>query len=171
MPTTRKTGSGLTPAVIQSLRTKGYNYAQIGTFYGITRQAVSAMAKKYGGITPTPREEARRFWPFRVPAHFQRSMINQRLRDHLEYQICNGKGMSERQLYLLRLFYQKIRNENLVVEYDPSIPPSDGVYTGGWAYRPRETMDGKLLIRVNHHTLPMDDEMRRIWQLPRHPPQ
>ncbi|KIA60244.1 hypothetical protein FG87_38155 [Nocardia vulneris] len=60
-----------------------------------------------------------------------------------------------------------MRNENVVLEFDPDIAPEPGVSNkGGFAYRPRVASDGKLLFRVNRHTKEMTPEMHTIWELP-----
>jgi hypothetical protein len=66
-------------------------------------------------------------------------------------------------LSLLRGFYQKL--EGVVVEFDPALPPSEGISEGGFAYRERLESDGDLLIRINQHTH-LSDEGRKIWRLP-----
>jgi hypothetical protein len=75
--------------------------------------------------------------------------------------------MSEDKLTRLRAFVKMLRDENLVVEFDPDLPPEDGVSgtAGGWAYRKRRKRDGDLLVRVNEHTH-LTDEGRTIWRLP-----
>jgi hypothetical protein len=88
------------------------------------------------------------------------------MRDHGEYAATGGKGMSKDKLDRLRSFYRKLRTENLVLEFDPSIEPIPGVSSrGGFAFRERTEADGDLLIRVNGHTF-MTDEARMIWRLP-----
>lgn len=71
--------------------------------------------------------------------------------------------MSEYKLARLRSFYRKLREENLVVEFDPNIPPSPGIKHGGFAYRDRTPEDGDLLIRVNEYTN-LTDQGKIIWR-------
>jgi hypothetical protein len=74
--------------------------------------------------------------------------------------------MSADKLNRLRAFYRNIRDNNLVLEFDPSIPPQPGVSkAGGWAYRHRISEDGDLLVRVNGHTT-LTGDGRSIWRLP-----
>jgi hypothetical protein len=78
----------------------------------------------------------------------------------------NGVGMSDDKLSRLRAFYDKLRDENLVVEFDPEIPPDPGVSNqGGWAFRKRGKADGDLLIRVNEYTH-LTEEGKTIWGFP-----
>jgi hypothetical protein len=75
--------------------------------------------------------------------------------------------MSEDKKKRLRAFYKKLRDENLILEFDPSIPPIPGVSNkGGWAFRGRQSSDGPdLLIRENDHT-DLTDEGKDIWVFP-----
>jgi hypothetical protein len=66
-------------------------------------------------------------------------------------------------LNLLKGFYDRLKAQ--VVEFDPALPPSEGISEGGFAYRQRVESDGDLLIRVNQHTH-LSDEGRKIWRLP-----
>lgn len=78
-----------------------------------------------------------------------------RLRDHGEWVLTNGEGVDGKgfdfdQRQRLRWFYRMLRDDNVVVGYDPSFPPEPGVHNmGGFAYSKREKSDGDLLIRVN----------------------
>lgn len=73
------------------------------------------------------------------------------------------KPMSWRQLLDLRSFYERMTDK--VVEFDPELPPSEGVSVGGFAYRDRSPADGDLLIRVNAHTN-LNDASREWWRMP-----
>jgi hypothetical protein len=156
----------LSLAVVEDLKRKGYNQSEIAEMYGVTRQYVSWIKHTYGGSL-TPRERVLQHWPFVVPAAQGQTAPFKRLRDHGEWVATGGKGMSADQLSRLRAFWKRLRDENLVVEFDPNLPPEEGVsgVAGGWAYRKRRKSDGDLLVRVNEHTH-MTDEGRMIWRLP-----
>lgn len=156
----------LTIAAIESLKSKGYSQSDIARMFGVTRQAVSWHKKHYGGQL-TPRETVLQHFPWTVPMHMGKSSPFQRLRDHGEYFATGGAGMSEDKLARLRSFYKKLRDENLVVEFDPELPPEPGVSArGGFAFRNRTGGDGhELLIRVNEHTH-LTEEGRKIWRFP-----
>jgi hypothetical protein len=169
----RPNKSGLTPEVIRSLRNKTnpdtgkpFTKADIARMFDVTRQYVGWVINQYGGVEQTPREKARGMFPWIVPTYFNRSTPAMRLRDHLEYMVSGGKGMDDRKLTLLRGFYKKLAEEGLVVEYDPSIPPSEGIFTGRWAYRTREERDGDLLIRLNEYSRDLTAEERIVWRFP-----
>jgi hypothetical protein len=62
----------------------------------------------------------------------------------------------------LAAFHNWLRDEHLVLEFDPDIPPELGLSNnGGFALRP----DGDLMTRVNEHTT-LTDEGRGVWALP-----
>jgi predicted transcriptional regulator len=146
----------------------GLSFQEIGDILGVTRATVSYQVRNHGG-TLTPRQLVRDHFPYEVPAA-QQTGLYKRLRDHGEYFFSAGKGMSDNKLSRLRAFYKRLRDENVVIEYDPDIPPQPGLsITGGWALRPREESDGPLLIRVNQHTK-LTDEGNSIWAFPQRDP-
>lgn len=153
----------LTIAIIESLKNKGYSQADIARMFGVTRQAVTWHKKEYGGRL-TPREMVLQHWPWSVPVEMGQSSPCRRLRDHGEYMATGGVGMSEDKLSRLRSFYERLNS--YVVEFDPEIPPEEGVsLAGGFAFRKRRKSDGDLLIRVNEHTF-LTEEGKRIWRFP-----
>ena len=159
----------LSLAVVEDLKNKGFNQSEIAEMYGVTKQYVSWIKHTYGGRL-TPREIALQNFPFDVPEAMGQTTQFRRLRDHGEYIATHGIGMSRDKLDRLRTFYRNLRENNVVLEFDPEIPPEPGVCSkGGWAYRPREESDGDLIIRVNEHTN-LTDEGRGIWRLPPHGP-
>lgn len=155
----------LSLAVIEELKNKGFNQTEIAEMFGVTRQAISWWKCTYGGRL-TPREIVNQHFPFQVPERLGQTSPYRRLRDHGEYVATGGVGMSEDKLKRLRSWYRMLRDKNLVVEYDPTLPPEPGVSNkGGWALRRRRKSDGDLLVRVNEYT-DLTDEGKRIWRLP-----
>jgi hypothetical protein len=155
--------------VVEDLKNKGFNQSEIAEMYGVTRQYVSWIKNTYGGRL-TPREMVLQHFPFVVSTEMGHTSPFKRLRDHGEYVVTGGVGMSEDKVARLRSFYRKLREENVVVEYDPTIPPMPGVSKkGGWAYRQRTPTDEDLLIRVNEYTN-LTEEGRGIWRLPPYGP-
>ncbi|ASR77180.1 transcriptional repressor [Mycobacterium phage MyraDee] len=155
----------LSLAIIEDLKGKGYSQSEIAEMFGVTRQAVSWHKHTYGGRL-TPREIVHQSFPWAVSTEQSQSSPYRRMRDHGEYVATGGVGMSEDKLKRLRTFYRKLRDDNLVLEYDPSLPPEPGVSNkGGFAFRRRAPEDGDLLIRVNEHTH-ITEEGRIIWRFP-----
>ncbi len=72
--------------------------------------------------------------------------------------------MSFKKLSDLRGFLRRL--EDFVIEFNPDLPPSDGVGIGGFAYRQRLESDGDLLIRVNEHTH-LSEEGLKVWAMPK----
>ncbi len=155
----------LSLAEIEDRKIKGYNQTQIAEMFGVSRQAVSWHKRTYGG-SRTPRQIAQEAWPWQTTHLHGKATPYKRLRDHAEFMTTDGRGMSEDKLSRLRSFYRKLRKENLVVEFDPDLPPEAGVSPhGGFAYRQRTVEDRHLMIRVNDHTQITDDG-REIWCFP-----
>lgn len=160
----------LTLAVIEGLKAQGLNQSQIAELFGVTRQAVSWHVKTYGGDRPlTARQRGLEVWPWITDSRFRVNAVFQRLRDHAEYMITGGEGLDFLKLSRLKGFYEKL-GKGLVVEFDPAIPPSEGVAAGGFAYRERLESDGDLLIRVNEYTH-LSDEGRKVWVMPKQLPE
>lgn len=134
----------------------------------MSRQAVSWHLKTYGGQL-SPRQLANEAWPWDTTSAHSKSKVYQRLRDHGEFMLTGGGAMSEDKLKRLRSWWRKLRADDVVVEFDPTIPPVPGVSPhGGFAYRQRTPDDGDLLIRVNEHTQ-LTEEGRRLWCWPAGP--
>ncbi|ASR86173.1 immunity repressor [Mycobacterium phage BobSwaget] len=161
----------LTLSEIEDLRRKGFNQSQIAQMYGVTRQAVSWTKKTYGGRLTT-RQIVQELWPFETTKMHGKSKAFQRLRDHGEYmRTLSFKGFSAEKKQRLIRWWKMLRDQNLVLEFDPAIEPYPGMAGGGFRYVPREERDDDLLIRVNEHTKVEDDgklDMRAelLWKWP-----
>lgn len=159
----------LSLAVIEDLKRQGLNETQIADIYGVTKQAINYWVQTYNGKL-TPRQLVRKEFPYKVPSEYAQASPHRRLRDHGEFRALGYKRamneMTADQLNRLRSFYRKLREENLVVEFDPAIPPIPGVSTkGGWAFRGRVSGDGDLLIRENEFSF-LTEDGRSIWRFP-----
>lgn len=161
----RPNRSGVTPSVIDRHRKAGMSQRSIAATYGVTDKHVSWVKQTYGGVSLTPREQVQQHYPWVAGVRFNGASTEKRMRDHAEYMATGGKGMSEDKLRRLAAFYRKLMDQNLVVEFDPDIPPSDGNKHGGFAFRTRKPSDGELIIRANKHTR-ITDEGLRLWTLP-----
>lgn len=161
----RNSSSGLTLAIVEDLIGKGWSQTEIAEAYGVTRQYVSWIRSYYSGRR-TPVEQYRKFYPWKVPSFMGQTAPYRNSRYHLEYLATKGVGMNDEALKRLRSWYRKLRDENVVLEFDPDIPPIAGVSSqGGFAYRPRTPDDGDLLIRVNEHT-DITEEGKLLWRFP-----
>jgi len=168
----KKKSSSKTPlhfSVIEELRRKGYTQSEIADMHGVTRQAVSWQKHTYGGYL-TPRQIVNQAWPWATTSLHSKCKPFQRMRDHGEYMATGGKGMNADKINRLRSWYRKLKDENIVLEFDPDIPPIAGVSpNGGFRYMPRKPSDGNLLIRVNKYT-ELTEDGKRIWVFPPHEP-
>jgi len=149
---------------IEELRRKGFNQTEIADMYGVSRQAVSWHKTVYGGVKST-RQIVNTAWPWDTTAQHGKASPFQRLRDHGEFIATDGRGMSDFKLERHAVWLNMMRENDFVLEFDPSIPPTPRVApTGGFAYRKRDLqIDGlDLLIRVNEFTN-LTPEGRRLW--------
>lgn len=154
----------LSLSIIEALKAQGLTQSAIAGLFGVTRQAISYWVRTYNGKR-TPRQAVLEdHYPFKVPTEMSAAPQNRLLRDHGSLWAAGKKSLSKEQLARLRSFYAKLRDENLVVEFDPDIPPEPGVAgTGGWAYRDRKPSDEDYLIRINEYTNITEDG-ETIWR-------
>ncbi|RKT84325.1 hypothetical protein SAMN05421805_103252 [Saccharopolyspora antimicrobica] len=170
--------SAITAAEIEAYKRKinpktGKKYTQneIAAIAGVSRQRISQIKLASGNYSKTPRERVLEHYPWKTGAKFQPASPNRRLRDHAEYMATGGAGMSDDKLARLLGFYRFLEEGDLVIEFDPGIPPAEGVSsTGGFAYRSRKPSDGNLMIRVNEHT-ELTPEGVDLWVIPDKKPQ
>ncbi|AIW02967.1 transcriptional repressor [Mycobacterium phage Malec] len=161
----------LTLSTIEDLVGKGYNYREIGDMHGVTRQAVEWQVKTYGGRLNT-RQQVKELWPFETKVIHSKSKAYQQLRDHGEYmRQLSFRGFSEEKKKRLISWWRRLRTENLVLEFDPTIEPAPGMAGGGFRYVPRTEEDDDLLIRVNEYTKVEDDgklnmKAELLWKWP-----
>lgn len=174
MAASRGRRPGITPATVNHYKRRidpdthrYYSDAKIARILGVTSSAIYDVRKRYPGlIEKSPDEVADSLWPWDVPTEFHRSAQYNRLRDHLRWAARRGAGLSPKRLSLLQGFYNRLKRNDWVVEYDPTIPPHNGAWTGGWAYRPRQESDGDLIIRANEHTKKLSEEASLVWEFP-----
>lgn len=122
--------------------------------------------KRHYNGSLTPRESVRDEFPWDVTTEFCQAAPYKRLRDHGEYMATGGKGMKQYKLKRLVGFYNKLRSENVVVEFNPTFPPESGVSNiGGWRYQTRIPKDEDMLIRINESAV-ITDRGRMIWRFP-----
>ncbi|BBY56934.1 hypothetical protein [Mycolicibacterium sarraceniae] len=151
--------------VIEDLRRRGYNQSEIADMHGVSRQAVSWHKMTYGGHLTT-RQMVNKAWPWKTTNLHGKSKVYQRLRDHGEYIATGGSGMNETKIKLLESWWRTLRDKNVVVEFDPNLPPEKGISPhGGFAYRERIPEDGDLIIRKNEFTN-LSEEGAKIWRWP-----
>lgn len=159
-------GNILTIGEIDELKRRGLSEAEIARRKGTSRQAVNWHVHFYGG-SRTPRQQVLERFPVRrIPVGHSDASIARRLRDHGEWYVTGGVGMSDDSLRRLRGLWRRMHRRGLIAVYDPALPPSRGVSSGGgWALVPRQLDDGRLMLRDNEHA-EFDDAARLVWTLP-----
>lgn len=155
---------------IDRLKRGGYSQNKIAKKLGVSRSYVSQRVNANTDIFRSMRDRMRVEWPIKTNAFIQ-SYKERNLRDHLEYQMSlgesmeNEKGMSQVKLDRLNRFYHNLIDNNLVVEFDPSITSDSGDSVGGYAFRTRNASDRDLVLRENRH-VKMDKRQRVLWAIP-----
>lgn len=150
---------------VRQLVIKGWSQQQIADYKGVSKAAVSRFFHDHPELL-SPRQTVGMHFPWKVPSALQACAPYKRMRDHAEWVATNGEGMTFTRKRLLRSWHRKLREGNLVLEFDPNIPPDPGVSKpGGFAYRSRVPSDNELLIRVNEYT-DLSAEGRELFRLP-----
>lgn len=156
-------------SVIVQLVDLGYTQTEIASMYGVTKQAISFLWRKYVG-TLTPRQRLKNSMPWAqiVPDKFQRATALQRLRDHGELMIAgDADRFHKHRISALRKFYKTLQDNDYVVVYDPSIPPNPGIAAnGGFDYVKREPRDGDFMVRTNEYANPTEYGDPELWRFP-----
>ncbi len=78
-------------------------------------------------------------------------MIHYALREHGDFVATGGRDWHEDRRRGLRAFYAMLRQENLVITYDP---------VQGWGHDERQPTDDNLIVRIENPS----NEQRRIWR-------
>lgn len=107
-------------------------------------------------------------WPWQTTTLHDKATAYQQLRDHGEF-IVNGdfRGMSDDKIKRLKSWWKFLRDNDVVLEFDPAIPPTPGVAPNrGFRYLSRSASDEEFLIRVAEHTN-LTEGRRSIWCWPR----
>lgn len=162
-------GDRISTGGVQALKALGMNQTQISDVYGITRAAVSDFVRRHGINTARPRQRLlEEYMPWEVRTE-QKTYVYQVLGWHLMFMVNGGKrALEPSQFQRLVGFYRTVRVNDVALEYDPEIPPSDfpGSKHGGWAFRPRQDFDGRLILRRNELVRDLPEEYWKTWRLP-----
>lgn len=141
----------------------GWTYERIGALLDITKQGVKWRVNKY---YTTVRQTVNRYMEAfdGLGGDHSAAYMCRLVRWHLSVRV-EPDYLNQGQLDRLWTLYRRLRDEDLVVEYDPSIPYHEGDKYGGWRYTEREESDGDLLVRENDDTT-IKPEDRWIWTFP-----
>lgn len=159
----------LSPASLQYWARKGYSQSAMARRYGTTRQYPSWIVDYYG-LERSKRAEALKYFPFKVSAEQGQCAQFKRLRDHLDFVVNHGDGWPYERKRRLGAWYDMLKRENFVVEFDPALPPQPGVCKpGGWTYRNRLHTDADFLIRFNEYA-DLPEFEKENWRFPKRDP-
>ncbi|MCZ0973148.1 hypothetical protein O1L55_20640 [Streptomyces albulus] len=145
---------GFSPAVAKQLRAEGVSVIEIADLFGLTKQGVYWHLSSEDKNNPTS-STVKDLRPWRVPSPQQKASPYINMSYHLEYVISRGKGMSDQKIKRLRGWYKFfLDNPNLVLRFDPEIPPNAVAKCGGWDYVERSSEDGGLIIKKDMDLTP-----------------
>lgn len=159
-------GDEISLGLIEAMKNKGLNQTEIANELGCTRANISYHVRYHGGRLTPKQQLLEDHFPIQVNRARSQTAPFRALRYHAEWLATNGIGMNAEKIQRLRSFYKKLRDGNLVLEYDPDIPPIEGVSkTGGFAYRKRLPKDKDMLIRKNEYT-DITEYGEILWRFP-----
>lgn len=101
----------------------------------------------------TPLEIVRASFPFDVQPDHQADSFHYALHEHGDYIATGGRSWDDDRRRGLRTFYAMLRQEHLVITYDPR---------QGWGYAERQSEDEDMIVRIDDIT----DEQEIIWRFP-----
>lgn len=157
--------TGLSRDEIIRLLERGFTRSEIAATYGVTPQAVNWHLNEKGPKYKDPRQRAMEHLPWKVESRHKNGAPFQKLRMHIKYVALGEQKLSDSEKKRLRNWYEELQRLNVVLEYDPNIPPTLHMSTGGWRYVPRASSDEGLIIRVNEHAR-MTDEAYEYLRFP-----
>lgn len=156
--------SPLNPDLVIYLMDNGYRQVDIAREYGVSRQYIHKLAKDAGYKPPitTVKENL----PWDVAPEFARNstLVAFRLVGH--ERVAPGKMVEESRERANGLI-KRLRQFNVVIDYDPEYPPIPGLTnTPGFAYVPRADKDEDFMMKIKPgvRITPLGD---KIWRLPK----
>jgi hypothetical protein len=112
----------------------------------------------------TPLDIVRIHFPWNVAPDVVDAEPYLSMRAYGDWVATGGNGLPEATLKRARELVQLLRQNDAVLEYDPTLPAAAGLSDrGGFALRDRTPADDDLLVRANDHTN-LTVEGRMIWR-------
>ena len=150
----------LTPESYNYHKRRGLRDVQIGEHFGVTKQAVNNMKRRYADrILLSPREQVKKWFPWEMNKQDGKhswSYIRHQLGNHAEYMASGGNGMSPYKIRKLIGFYSTAKD--FAATYTPD---------RGWYWVPRMPEDAEMLVRPNKYCREnMTSKMWAIWNFP-----
>ena len=153
----------LSPELVLYLMDNGFRQVDIAREYKVSRQYIHKLATDGGYSSPITTVKDNMPWD--VDPEFARNstLIAMRLVGH--ERVAPGK-MTEESRERANSLIKRLRQFNVVVDYDPSYPPIIGLTsTPGFAYLPRTDRDEDFIMKIRPgvRITPLGN---KIWRLP-----
>ncbi|MER6380785.1 hypothetical protein ABT274_12485 [Streptomyces sp. NPDC001127] len=144
----------------------GVSDAALAEQYGVTVQAVNKrfvnMGLRKKPIAVRVNELVKSIWDVKTsrsgPSHHN-AYVLKNLKVYMRVQLGDTVGTTQQRE--ADWLIGRLSRDNTVIDYDP-------MTEDGWLYVPRESADGRLIIRwPAAKDLPQDEDLRRALELPR----
>ena len=158
--------SGLTPSLVIYLMKSGQRQTDIAQSYSVSRQYVNKLAKQGGHISPITTVKENMPWEVDPELRRNSTIASFRLVGHAAVAPDN---LSEESRERANSLIRRLKEFNVVVDYDPAYPPIIGLTSlPGAKYlpRPEDDEDFIMKIRPGVRITPLGS---RIWRLPKQP--
>ncbi|UBI10026.1 hypothetical protein LA324_05300 [Corynebacterium coyleae] len=155
--------SPLSPELVIYLMDNGFRQVDIAREYKVSRQYIHTLAKQAGYTSPITTVQENLPWD--VDPDFNRNSTFMALRLVGHEAVAPGKLTEESRERAAGLI-RRLRQFNVVVDYDPDYPPIVGLTnTPGFAYVPRTEKDEDFIVKIKPgvRITPLGD---KIWRLP-----
>lgn len=168
-PGYNRSGEYLTAGVLNRYLAMGRTQAWVAAQFNRSPGYVSKLKTNGGKWEKKPREKMAEHYPFKHPRSEVNAAIHCRyLRMHARFVAGGREELNDQERSRLRGFYARLRRENLIVEFDPAIPPTRYNVYGCYRFAPRTEDDRpNYLIRINEHTtITPRAERFGYWEFP-----
>lgn len=129
---------------LRHLVQRGWTYREIAEFYGVTESAVYLRLRN-AGLTRKNISHLKNL-PWKVEARHRFAYPMQMLR--ILGQLRAGRELSEPKRRMLDRWLEGMRQHNVVLCYDPDMPPNPASKPGGFYYSRRRPEDGDSIWRA-----------------------
>jgi hypothetical protein len=137
-----------TSDVLRKLRSQGKTYEEIGAMYGVTKGAVYWKLQE-AGLTKV-RPDHSKYIPWKMKTEHAHAKPATMLRLHSRRE--QGDEIPAVKARMLDKWLNEIKEADVVVCYDRTMPPNPASNTGGFYYSKRRPEDGDSLIRQESAT-------------------
>jgi hypothetical protein len=132
--------------VLRALREKGKTYEEIAAIYGVTKGAVYWQLRDAGLAKPRPDHSKYIPWTIKTEHAHAKPVTMLRLHSRRE----QGGTIPGVKAKMLDKWLAEIKEADVVVCYDRTMPPNPASPTGGFYYSKRRPEDGDSIIRAGN---------------------